>query len=449
MEIAILGHMGRDEALAERLQEHKLHIIGEWRNPGLVAKAETTGGSYHVIDSVSNVDRISDIVKSLSPDMFLTNFDNALAAGVVDAVKSKLGKSDLLIPCPDRSASRIEWDKFYLRQIIDEVDPKYNPINFMAKTPNQVNEAVEYFSNLGMEIAVKPRNLTGGKGVKVMGKHFMSFDEGRDYALKVINDGNQSGVEIQEKLEGHEFTLQIFTDGKTMVKPPSTYDYPYREDGDTGPGTGGMGAFSMIDGLMPFISESDYDEAIALMKEVLLKLKEKGHDYKGVLYPTFFKTKKGLKIVEINARGGEPELINVVDLIDDGVDLGEALRLIALGELAEDSIKYKKLASALVYLVSPDYGYRTGNTYNFSIDVAIAEANKSRVRFAAAEQVGPNEYRSVKTSRVIGISSIDVTPWVARQNVYDAIRDGFGHPLTLEYRRQVADQAYVKALGRS
>jgi phosphoribosylamine--glycine ligase len=365
MKIVMLGHMGRDEAMADRLQKHELHIIGEWRNPGLVDKAKASGGKFHVIDDRANAGAVTNIVRSINPDMFLTNFDASLAAGVVDTVRSRL--PDLLIPCPDKAASQVEWDKFYLRGIIDEIEPSYNPVNFMVETPEAVQEAIAHFDSLGIQIVVKPRNLTGGKGVKVMDKHFKTLDEGRQYALLVLKADNQEGVEIQEKLEGHEFTLQLFTDGKTIVKAPATYDYPYRQDGDRGPGTGGMGCFSMQDGLLPFVSKADYNEVLVLMKQILLKMNKRGLDYKGILYPTFFKTPFGLKIVEINARGGDPELINIIDLIEDDVDFGEVLKLIALGKLTESSIRYKKRASAMIYLVSPDYSYRKGPVHEFRI----------------------------------------------------------------------------------
>jgi phosphoribosylamine--glycine ligase len=444
MEIVLLGHKGRDEATADRLKGHRMHVIGEWPNPGLVDKAESSGGKSYTLDKVTNVEAIADIVQDIQPDMFFTNFDEALAEGVVDTIRKRVADGrmrDLLIPCPNKEASKVEWDKFYLREIIDEIDPKYNPINFMATTPKEVHEAVAYFEDLGIEIAVKPRNLT------VMGKHFDTFDEGKAYALKVLEAEDQEGVEVQEKLVGHEFTLQILTDGSTLIKPPATYDYPYREDEDKGPGTGGMGAFSMKDGLMPFITQEDYDEALVLMGQVLTKLKERGHDYKGVLYPTFFKTTEGLKIVEINARGGDPEFINTLDLMEDDVDFAEVLRLISLGELADDSVRYKKLASAMLYLVSPEYGYKKGPTYEFIMNPELLTKYNCRVRFSSAVRTGQNTYQTVGSSRAVGISSLGPEPWDARDNILEAIDKFFRKPLPLEFRKQVAEKAYISSLA--
>src|SRR3954451_674946 len=134
MEIVMLGHMGRDEAAADRLMEHKLHIIGQWHNPGLVEKAEKTKGGFYITDSITNVELVADVVEAVQPDMFFTNFDDALAAGVVDAIKRRSVEKNLrlpLMPCPDRAASLVESDKFSLRDIIKKIDDSYNPDNFM------------------------------------------------------------------------------------------------------------------------------------------------------------------------------------------------------------------------------------------------------------------------------------------------------------------------------
>lgn len=450
--VLVLGHMGRDEALADRLDDVEMHFAGLWANPGLLKKAEASGGAFYVVNSITDPTQLLQIAAEVKPSIFLTNFDDSLAAGVPDALKRQF--PDLIMPCPLQEDARVEWDKFYLRKIVAEINDGYNPINFMVEKPEDVAEAIYFFKNQGVEIAIKPRNLTGGKGVKVMGegKHFNTYEEGQQYALEVLAAGDQTGVEIQEKLEGHEFTLQIFTDGKTVIRPPATYDYPYREDGDTGPGTGGMGTFSMApgkeesNGLLPFITQEDYDEAISLAEKILQKMRERGHEFKGVIYPTFFKTPNGLKIVEVNARGGDPELVNILDLMEDDVDFVNVLKQIDAGELTPDSIRYKKAASAMIYLVSPDYGYRQGPVCEFSINPEVMAANDVKIRFAAAERVRGNMFRTVGSSRSVGFSALGATPWEARSKIMHSIVNGVSHPLTLDFRRQVADQTYIKNL---
>lgn len=458
MDIALLGEMGRDDGVADLLvPNNRLHVIGRWRNPGLDLKAKISGGSYNFIDAIKNFktdedygEAVADYIEAIQPDMFITNLDEALKAGVVDAINNRVKDKrikELFIPCPDREAAKVEWDKFYLRELINEINPKYNPLNFMAKNSYDVYEAIDFFRSEHKEIAVKPRNLTGGKGVKVQGKHFNTLEEGQDYALSVLEDENQTGVEVQERLIGHEFTLQIFTDGNIMITPPATFDYPYREDGDEGPGTGGMGTFSMKDGLLPFIDEADIDAAMDLMAQLLTKIKERGDDFKGVIYPTFFKTAEGLKIVEVNARGGDPELINVLGLMEEQVDLAEAYKQISNGELNPNSIAYRKLASTMIYLVSPDYGYTEGISYEFGMDLDYISRLGCKVRFAASEQVGPNRYRTVGNSRSVGILALAEEPSLARHRIIArALPAGFKQPIPLEFRSEVAKQRFIDDL---
>lgn len=446
----MLGHMGRDDALADHLDGHKLHVIGNWENPGLAEKAHASGGTHNGFGDITDVETIAELVQHLKPDMFLTNIDAALEAGVVDAIRHRVQSNkmpELYLPCPDRAASRVEWDKFYLRELIDAIDPRMNPANFMIESLVQIEPAVAFFRESGVETVIKPRGLTGGKGVKVQGKHYDTYTEASAYARQVLETHNQTGVEIQEKLDGNEFTLQIFTDGKTMIQPPATYDYPYREDGDVGPGTGGMGTFSMKDGLMPFITPTDYSQAIALMDKLLKEMKVRGDEYKGVLYPTFFKTADGLKIVEVNARGGDPELINILDLVEDDVDIAEVLKQVSVGELAIDCIRFKKLASAMVYLVSPEYGYESnGRRYEFYMEPEVATDTGCKIRFAATQMLSPRHYCTAGSSRSVGVSSLAETPWQARQNIHDFIQAGFTGHMPLDYRSDVADKSYIQSL---
>ncbi|MBI1952160.1 hypothetical protein HYS42_00355, partial [Candidatus Saccharibacteria bacterium] len=132
MEIALLGHMGRDDAAAANFVRHghRVHGLGLWRNPGLVDKCETSGGQYHVIDSITKVELVADYVEAIAPDMFLTNFDDAFAAGAKDAVKKRIADGrlrELWMPFPDQAAAQIESDKFYLRKIVQKIAPQYNP----------------------------------------------------------------------------------------------------------------------------------------------------------------------------------------------------------------------------------------------------------------------------------------------------------------------------------
>lgn len=444
----LAGQVGRENRIGAKLVEEgcELYVVGQHLNPGLVENTKTSGGQFFPVDDLRNVNFIAERAVESDIDMLWVNAEACLASGVVDAVRARM--PSILFPCPDKEGSRVEWDKFDLRQLVEEINPDYNPLNFMVETKEAAIDAIRYFKRHGIAVAIKPRNLAGGRGVQVMGKHFETYEEATAYALQQLASKTQTGVEIQEKLEGPEFTIQAFTDGKILIKPPATYDYPYRDDGDKGSGTGGMGSFTMQDGLLPFLSEAEYDEAMELMRQILVKLDERGRNYKGILYGTFFKTKQGIKIVEINARGGDPELINIIDLLEDDMQLHKVLELIALGELKPDSVRYKKLASAMIYLVSPDYVRPCEpKQYEFEINPEIIAANGCRLNFASAEQIGPNRYRTVKVSRTVGMSATDKTPWAARRKIHRAIRRGISGPL--EYRKDIGRKGYISKLSRA
>jgi phosphoribosylamine--glycine ligase len=137
-------------------------------------------------------------------------------------------------------------------------------------------------------------------------------DEKIGYAQELIRkDGN---VLIEEKLVGEEFTLQAFADGSRVVSMPPVQDHKRAYEGDSGPNTGGMGSYS-TGPLLPFIKQSDLDDAKGIMKDTIHALKKEGSPFKGVLYGQFMVTSDGVRVVEFNARFGDPEAMNVLALL--------------------------------------------------------------------------------------------------------------------------------------
>jgi phosphoribosylamine--glycine ligase len=258
MKIALHGHMGRDGAAVDNLLRHghQISAVGSWENPNVIDAVTASGGQFDRVAKINDAEAVADFVQAVKPDLFYTHFDDSLAGGTVDAIQRRVAQGlmrPVLLASPNRESARIEWDKFFLREMLQKVAPEYNPDhNFMVTDRQGALDAIAFFEREGIQLVIKPRNPTGGKGVKVMGKHLTSYEEARDYAQEVLADPRQHGLEIQERMDvdkegnliGHEFTLQLLTDGNTIVLAPATYDYPYREDGDEGPGTGGMGTFS-------------------------------------------------------------------------------------------------------------------------------------------------------------------------------------------------------------
>lgn len=443
MRVMLAGQMARDDALAERLlPECQLFVAAPDVNPGLLAKVEASHGTYYHVPSITSVYEIAEAVADAHAELFISHSDDALKADIAGRVKKRL--PEVLVACPDSAASKGEWDKEYLRELVAEIDSKYNPAYVSVSVPEELEQAFERFAEVSMEVAVKPRNLTGGKGVKIMGEHLKDYAEAQAYARRVLADPNQTGLLLEEKLIGPEFTIQGLTDGRTLIRPPITYDYPYREDGDVGPGTGGMGSFTMADGLMPFVTQAEYNEALHLLERIQEEFLTRQLDFKGVLYGSFFKTTKGLKLTEINARGGDPELVNIMDLLEDDVSVLEIFTKIATGDLAPDTARYKKVSSVVLYLVSPEYAYKDQGLQEFEFDVEAAAYYGCKTWFSGARKRGRNSY-STGPARALAISSLASTPWDARENIMEAVTASLHG--RLDYRLEIGERGYIANLN--
>ncbi len=204
---------------------------------------------------------------------------------------------------------------------------------------------------------MKPSGLTGGKGVKVMGPHLASHEEARDYALSLLARKAGESVLIEEKIVGAEFTIQAISDGTTVLFPPATYDYPFRFDGDEGPGTGGMGSLSVPAPTLPFMTASHYERACSIIELVIERLAAEGRHFTGVMNSGFFATADGVKVIEFNARFGDPECMNIMSLFRG--DWSEVMAHMSGGELSQRDVPLSGDASLV--LVSRLAGLRAAD----------------------------------------------------------------------------------------
>src|SRR5438552_1722764 len=298
----IVGHGGRESALAFRMAQHsQLHAFMGHANPTLVRHAEASGGGYAIGD-VCDPGVVAAFARANEIELAMVSADEPLAAGVVDALLAQGTRT----VGPTRSGAEIEWNKAYARWLLSEVAPEAAPDVRVVREPREVDEAVGFFGE--RPVAVKPSGLTGGKGVKVMGPHLADHEQARQYALSLLARGESGdSVLIEEKVLGAEFTIQAISDGRTVVFPPCTYDYPYRFDGDEGPGTGGMGSLTVAGPILPFMTARHYEEACAIIAAVIERLAQEGRHFTGVMNSGFFATAEGVKVTEFNGRFGAPE----------------------------------------------------------------------------------------------------------------------------------------------
>lgn len=154
-------------------------------------------------------------------------------------------------------------------------------------------------------------------------------------------DRGEARVLIEEKAVGEEFTIQAFCDGSTIVPTPAVQDHKRLLPGDEGPNTGGMGSYSDASGILPFMDRNDYEEAVSVLQRIVEAMKSEGRDYRGVIYGQFMLTGEGPKVIEINARWGDPEAMNILPLLKtDFVDICLAM----VGEISSKRVDFEKKA---------------------------------------------------------------------------------------------------------
>jgi phosphoribosylamine--glycine ligase len=432
----IVGHGGRESALAYRMAEHsQLHAFVGHENPSILAAAAGSGGG-HLVGDVCDANAVAAFAREHRIDLAMVSADEPLAAGVVDAL---LAQGTLAVG-PTAAGAEIEWNKTFARSLLGEVAPEAVPELRVVADASQVDGAIDSFGE--RPVVVKPSGLTGGKGVKVMGPHLDDHEHARRYAHELLERAKPGeSVLIEEKIVGAEFTVQAISDGQTVVFPPSTYDFPYRFDGDHGPGTGGMGSLSLQSNALPFMTDAHYLEACSIIERVITRLGVHGRRFNGVMNSGFFATADGVKVIEFNARFGDPECMNIMSLLDGSWP--HVMEHIANRTLQSAHVPLRPEASTVLYLVSPDYALRPGQPIDFTLDRARIEAGGCHVFFSAAVQTGENGYRTVGTSRAVALAATAPTLEQARQRVVEAAET----VTALEWRRDIGQMSYLEDLS--
>jgi phosphoribosylamine--glycine ligase len=370
MKVLLVGNGAREHAIAERLaQDAELYSVMSKKNPAIAQLSK----EYWICD-IENAESVSKAISGREFDLGFASPDATLAAGVSDA----LAQTGMLVASPTKAASRIEWDKSYMRNLLTRHKIKGSPKHVVVTSEADARRAIKDYG----EVAVKPLGLTGGKGVKVSGDHFTEIDDLADYAKGLIEkDGSAL---IEEKLVGEEFTFQCFCDGSRISTMPPVQDHKRAYEGDAGPNTGGMGSYSSGTHL-PFTRESDIEEAKKILQGVIHAMKKDQAPFHGVLYGQFILTAEGVKIIEFNARFGDPEAMNVLPLMNDS--LTNTLLSMAEGQLSRPS--FSDDCTVVKYLVPDGYPDKPHKDACVDIDAHGMEASGAKVYFASVyEQAG-------------------------------------------------------------
>ena len=364
MKVLLIGNGAREHAIAERLVEDAdLYAVMSKKNPAIAKLSK----EYWVCD-IERADSVAAAIKGRTFDLGFASPDATLEAGVSDMLE----KAGIAVASPLKAAARIEWDKSFMRGLLQKHRIKGSPRHEIVKSEG---DALRVIKDYGL-VAVKPLGLTGGKGVKVSGDHFTRLEEKVAYAQSLIEkDGS---VLIEEKLVGEEFTLQAFSDGSRVLAMPPVQDHKRAFEGDKGPNTGGMGSYSTGE-LLPFMKKSDIGSAKEIMQNVVQAMKTEGVPFKGVLYGQFMAGAEGVKVIEFNARFGDPEAMNVLSLLQGS--LSEVFLSIADGNLKQPG--FSGDSTVVKYLVPEGYPDKPMKDAEVVVDTASIQKAGASVYFAS------------------------------------------------------------------
>ena len=373
IKILLIGNGAREHAIAERLKASptkiELAVFASANNPGLMELSS----DYQVGDILNN-QAVIDFAKSRQIDFAVIGPEAPLANGLVD----ELEQAGIKSVGPYRALAKIETSKSFARELFKEYQIEVNPEFMIFESMEGVEE---WLDHLNGQLVIKPDGLTGGKGVKVIGDHFQTMNEGLAIIQELIDQGQK--VIIEEKLIGQEFSLMSLSDGEHLIHLPLVQDNKRAWAGDLGPNTGGMGSYSCVDFNLPFLKPEDICQARKINEQVAQALKNKtGQPYRGFLYGNFMAVKKGVKIIEYNARLGDPEAMNVMAVFK--TDFVEACQGIINGNLNKVKVEFEELATVCKYLV-PE-GYPLNPVKDVSINVSAIDQSKVSLYYAAVDQ---------------------------------------------------------------
>jgi phosphoribosylamine--glycine ligase len=427
--ILLVGNGAREHAMAEAISRSRKHprlfSYMKANNPGIASLSEKIQlGSY------ADLAVITGFAKENQIDFAVIGPEDPLNNGVVDA----LAACGIESVGPNQSLARLETSKSFTRNLVSKYNIPGNP-QFQVFTSM---DGVEAFLNHLEGIVLKPDGLTGGKGVLVQGDHFTTKDEALKLCVQILKES--ASLIVEEKFDGEEFSLQCLCDGKTVVGTPLVQDHKRRFDGDRGPNTGGMGSYSLPDHAMPFLKPSDIEEGLEITRRVAAALlAETGTPYRGVMYGGFIATKNGAKLLEYNARFGDPEAMNILPLLK--TDFVDICRHIIEGTLDRLRIEFEHKATVCKYVVPKGYGLPADHpdAGSSGAKIEIGDVGGARLYYSSVDKKEDGLYLS--SSRAIGIVGIANTLDAARIIAEDGVRAVRG---PVAYREDIGTDALIE-----
>jgi len=388
--ILVIGSGAREHAIVRALdrspQDKALYCLASNINPGIADLC-----NEFIVDNINHPEIVTNYAKEVGAGLAIIGPENPLSNGVADA----LWEAGVKVVGPKKDLAQIETSKGFTRDLLEEYNipggPKYQTFNSMYRVS-------EFLNDLGENYVVKYDGLAGGKGVKVSGDHLRSHDEALEYCQELIDAGSK--FVIEEKFIGQEFSLMSFCDGEHLQHMPAVQDHKRAYEGDTGPNTGGMGTYSDANHGLPFLTDDDITQAHESNIATAKALKGKfGEGYKGILYGGFMATANGVKLIEYNARFGDPEAMNVLSLLDS--DFIEICNGVVDGNIDQVNVRFNNKATVCKYAVPK--GYPDSPVRGQPVDISNIE-NPDGLFYASVDiQNGQLVEAGSRTIAVVGV----------------------------------------------
>jgi len=403
MKILVIGGGGREHALVWRLRR-SAGVEKIWCAPG---NGGISGDAECVAVDVSSLTEMVNLVKGLRPDLTVIGPELPLVLGLADELRSR----GFAVVGPGKEAARLEGSKVYAKEFLAR---HAIPTARMHGVLDDVASAKAALDRVAWPLVIKADGLCAGKGVLVTS----SRAEAEEFIERAMVRGEfgDAGrrILLEEGLVGQELSYIVLTDGKRVIPMAPARDYKRAFDGDLGPNTGGMGAFS-DDSLLPTELEERINRDV--VQPTISGLGADGVDYRGFLYLGLMITADGPKVLEYNCRLGDPETQAIVLRMD--FDLAEYLMAAALGNLGSRAAKWKNGASCYVVLAAGGYPEKPqigGEIFGLE---RIPGTDRLVVFHSGTRRAGDNYY--VSGGRVLGVGAGGVSISETRKSCYDNI----------------------------
>jgi phosphoribosylamine--glycine ligase len=425
MKILVVGNGGREHALVWKIRQSPL-VKDVYCAPG---NAGMTGLADCVPIDTSNIIEVADFAQTISADLTVVGPELPMVLGIGDEFQRR----GLSIFCPSRSAAEIEGSKAFAREFMNRhqiPSPKY----VICSSREEADEAVKKGA-LGYPLVLKVDGLAAGKGVVVV----ENKAEAQAAVAEMMSDKKfgTAGAKLilEEFLPGEEVSFLVFSDGARVVPMVSVQDHKRVGDGDTGSNTGGMGTVS------PSTSLS-LDMHKQIMQEIILPtiggLSAEGRRYQGVLYAGLMVTEKGPRVLEFNARFGDPETQVIMARMRS--DIVPILQGVAEGQLKETKIDWAKEAAVCVVVTARGYpdAPETGDPISGLEDL---QGLSDVMVFHAATARRDDKIVTVG-GRVLGVTALGANLDAAVQRAYGAVKKVSFEGM--HYRKDIGQKALAR-----